>query len=229
MSRASRSRSTGAHCVTVCCHTEGLSAGGLAQDLNTEPPRHRLCVTVFSCRFFLPFCHRPFPYGSNRVHFKLQNFVYYCKLISARDFKINCSSEDRHGALGAWWCVRGSVRRPSAQGRDDLWEGSGAAPLAIGLAAAVSAAAAPVPASPAPVARGVPEIACARSVRTRLRARPVLSKGERCCSRPLPFLAGTLSVADRGSMAMCSFRTRALGRATRRYHCRGLFHEVLGG
>lgn len=113
MSRASRFRSTGAYCVTVCCHTEGLSAGGLARDLNTEPPRHCLCVTVFSCRFFLPFCHRPFPYGSNRVHFKLQYFVYYGKLISARDFKINCSSEDRHGVLGAWWCVRGSVRRPS--------------------------------------------------------------------------------------------------------------------
>lgn len=191
MSRASRSRSTRAHCVTVCCHTEGLSAGGLAQDLDTEPPRHRLCVTVFSCRFFLPFCHRPLPYGSSRVHFKLQYFVYYCKLISARDFKINCRSEDRHGVLGTWWCGAGKCQEAlRGQGRDGLWEESCAVPLAIGLAAAVSAAAAPMPASPALVSGGVPEIACVHSVRTRLRARPVLSKGGRCCSWPLPFLAG---------------------------------------
>lgn len=45
------------------------------------------------------------------------------------------------------------------QGRDDLWEGSCAVPLAIGLAAAVSAAAAPMPASPVPVSGGVPQIA----------------------------------------------------------------------
>lgn len=40
-------RSMSVQCVTVCCHTEGLSAGGLAQYLNTEPPGHSLCVTVF--------------------------------------------------------------------------------------------------------------------------------------------------------------------------------------